>query len=108
MNKRIVGLIFAVALLVAPAWGIQVDVHDFMTKVGVRLAASGKTVNLETGQTIKATVANPATLAALGLKGTKTGDGIKVAAGEKFVEEFKFTVEHVPSGRAVEITYRPK
>jgi len=108
MKTRIVGIMLAVALLVAPAWGIIVDCQDYMTQVGVRLVTSGKSINIEKGQTVKATVANPTTLAARGLKGTKPGDGIQVTMGEKFMEEFKFTVQHVPTGRSIEITYRPK
>ena len=107
MNKRIVGLLFAVALLVAPAWGIQVGVQDFLTQIGVRLAASGKSINVEPGQTIKATIASPTTLATHGLKGTKKDDGVLVKLFEQY-GAVSCTVEHVPSGRAVKITYRPK
>jgi len=32
MKNRIVGVLFAVALLVAPAWGIEVGVLDYMTR----------------------------------------------------------------------------
>jgi hypothetical protein len=104
MNKRIVGLLFAVALLVAPAWGIQVGCQDYMTQVGVRLATGEARVEFADGQTMSAEVVNVATLARHGLKGIKKGDAVQVT----HIKDSRFKLMHVPSGRAVEITYRPK
>lgn len=74
--KLTLALCTLLVLLVVPAAADPIDIMDFNSKVGVRLAGAGKTINVEKDQTIAATVGDPAIPATRGLKGAKKGDRI--------------------------------